>query len=155
MKNTWKERLYDFCASSNWLNGLLLIAVAVFTIISLFPKENDVLTYSIFFLMMATVYWMHFGYAVTHYNKETFLHNKLSVILFANFNFVAIMSAPIFTGILWGVRLWLLPDILSNFWHVLTIILANIIISIVFFKLSKNISEHFKKKIVHVETDEK
>ncbi len=156
MKKTWKERFYDFCTSytTHLCNGLLLVAIGMFAIICLFLKENDVLTYSPFFLMMVAVFWTHFSEAITHYNKDTILYNKLSVILFAKFEFVVIMSTPIFAGIFLVVRLWLLPDVLSNFWHVLIAILTLVFLGIGIFIISRKISECCQKKIVHTGKDE-
>ena len=119
----------------------------------LFLKESNVLTYSVFFLTMAVVCYTHFTEAITHYNKETFLHNKLSVILLAKVEFVTVMNAPIFAGILFVVRFLLFPEVFSNFWHGLIVILTIAFLDIGIFMVSLKVSEHCQKKIVHIENE--
>ena len=162
MKKTWKERLYDVSCSRFAVrhNPTLPLGLALLSIVCgvVFEMLFDwILLPMIFyymFLFLPIVGWslqVLFD-AVRSYNKETFCCNNIRTSLLANeflviyvlFNSFAIVLALvayiIFRDDSYGARVTFVGSFLL------------LGLSIV---ISKPISKHFKKKIVHIEKDEK
>lgn len=155
MKKTWKECLYDFCTfCDNYLIPAILgVMSVVCCIISIFLNETDILcqilTYAFCFLFMLAVGGMLLCVSVTHYNKETFLHNKLFVLLLAKNEFFIFVIAIIYAiGIILSGILLFAEEFskLGIVLYSLTIVLLLVAI----YMMAERISKHFKKQVVQI-----
>ncbi len=139
MKKTWKERLYDFLWKfrCSYSVEIILIGLAIGGWVGSFFLQE----YKILFVLLA---WLPVLVSVclsiiVRTKKETFLRNKVTDLLFADERFVDII-ALIMMMLVFDFIVPIFPH--SMIW--LPIIIGLVIVDIVF---SKQISNHFKKKM--------
>lgn len=163
MKKTWKERLYDISCSRFVVRhiptlplGLALLSIVCCLVFGILFDWMFLSTifYSMFLFLpvIGFVLDMFFD-AVRSYNKETFCYNNIRTSLLAD------------EGIAVNVLFWVFLIVLVLIANVIfgddsysfraTSFVGGFIALVLSIVISKPISKHFKKKIVHIETDEK
>ena len=158
MKKTWKERLYDVSCSRfavrynpTLLLGLALVSIVcglVFEMLFDWMLLPTILYYMFWFLPIIGWSLSALFDCVRSYNKETFCCNNIITSLLAN------------ESIVWWVLFWPFLIVLALVAYIIfgddsqvsgMIFLGSFLLSGLSIAISKPISKHFKKKIVHIE----
>lgn len=162
MKKTWKEQLYNVSCSRFAVRyiptlplGLALLSIVcslVFGMLFDWMLLSTILVYMFWFLPIVGWSLQLLFDAVRSYNKETFCCNNIITSLLADESVVCWVLFYPFLIVLASVAYIIFRD--DSYGTRVTFVGSFLLFGLNIV-ISKPVSKHFKKKIVHIETDEK